>query len=332
MLWIIYLFTFWPSPVIFLLSSVAFIQVILGIKISKFLPQYYYWFVQLYFICLAPIASYANPETDLEFHVLNNHTLPLGFILPLIFNFSFLLESKINIKINLDMSIIKFFNSSSITLLSYFSSNQSLLVIISTLFGFISIVLGGGVRNILLPRQGKEDAYSIFFYLVLAFSIVSFYIIVAIINNKIRQKKALRLNSIILIASLIPLILNMLLINPFNTARFILIQTWLPLLLIAFPSLSKKQYSLTLSFFFLLLLMPILSATTRFGESDVGSFLYSISQSREAALSLITKYIDVVPINSYIINNFDFNDLKYGQNFLLLFIFFYSASYLFSQT
>lgn len=127
----------------------------------------------------------------------------------------------------------------------------------------IDIQLRGGFGNVLSARHARDqETLSIFTIFSTSLLLSLFWLIAVKLKSAPRVKKALGLACLLTPMAII--------YNPFNAARFALIQAWLPLILIFWPSIRKFSVFSSAIAFGAIILMPILSLTTRYGvTSDI---------------------------------------------------------------
>lgn len=133
------------------------------------------------------------------------------------------------------------------------------LLLAFLLVSFVAlIVMGGGLANTLMPRYEKVRSGGTFIAVIpMGFYLASFWL------TAIKLKSARLLVRVI--THLLIVVLTLILYNPFNAPRFFLIQAWMPYFLIVFPRMRQMKIFIGGLAFGMIVLMPILSATTRHG-------------------------------------------------------------------
>lgn len=124
----------------------------------------------------------------------------------------------------------------------------------------IALMLSGDIGNVLAPRYDKQlDQISPLAALGQGLLIAASAMLTAsFVAN--RRRTAMDWFSLLACLGLLGLAFN-----PANTSRFGLIGAWLPIMLIAVPALRKPAVFAATMLFSVLVVMPILSFTTRFG-------------------------------------------------------------------
>ncbi|WP_415897574.1 hypothetical protein [Neptuniibacter sp. QD57_21] len=177
-----------------------------------------------------------------------------------------------------------------------------LLIVLSVLF-FILISQNGGIENTLKPRFEKEFIKPV--YLVLFEAIYMIVLFIGLSGLKDNRN---------LFFVFVLCFMHLVLFNPLNTARFTLIIAWLPVLIILFPSMLNYRKFAALIMFGLIVLMPILSLTTRFGAEGLVDFSLSMD-----------KFLAYLDVHTIILHTFEYVDKYghgYGESLLALFLFF----------
>lgn len=201
------------------------------------------------------------------------------------------------------------------TVISYrISPNNNVLNIMAILsypLAVFYIILFGGLGNILSARYDQEDTgFGIVGPIIIGSISVFSYVIFSSYTSGNRK-------------ALFPFLLVMmplaLLINPFNSARFVLISTYAPLALISLKGKVEVFWFYTTSTIFLTIVMPILNITSRYG---------SFSKAAESGVDLDQtsllrlQFIDVFDMLVYNAHFTSLNGFTYGEKFLGDFLFF----------
>lgn len=148
------------------------------------------------------------------------------------------------------------------------------------------IVMGGGLANTLMPRYEKVRSEGTFIAVIpMGLYLASFWL------TAIKLKSARLLVRVI--THLLIVVLTLVLYNPFNAPRFFLIQAWMPYFLIAFPRMRQMKIFIGGLAFGMIVLMPILSATTRYG---VGAELSDLEISGTSFLGFMDTHIVMLHI------------------------------------
>lgn len=132
----------------------------------------------------------------------------------------------------------------------------------------IQVIMTGGIANVLAPRYFKEANAGGLFTQFAAGSTVALAIILAV---QIRyETSATRYVALALLIFILAI-----LYNPFNASRFRIIQTYLPISVILIPSIIKFRNMSFMIILGLVIVMPILSLTTRFGlDADLSDLTF----------------------------------------------------------
>lgn len=174
--------------------------------------------------------------------------------------------------------------------------------------GFIA--LSGGLGNVLASRSEKlADDISVFTAVMTALQTVS-TLYMAILARRSGGRFYLYLGAS----------LSMLLIcyNPYNCPRFFLISTYAPIALAVIGGRLKSSMFYAISLFFIVVVMPILSLTTRFGSVEGASS--SAGTSTSGLLNL--PYIDVYDMLVAVARYTELNGYTYGLKLLGTLLFF----------
>ena len=132
------------------------------------------------------------------------------------------------------------------------------ILILVYLSFLVDVYFKGGILNVLASRYDRDkEAINI----LSIFSTSLFFVLVWMAALKIKILSIVE-KVIFSIILLIPLII---VVNPFNSARFFIIQAWLPMIFIFFPRLRDFNFYAFSLAFGMIVLMPILSLTTRHG-------------------------------------------------------------------
>ena len=290
-LYIFYLFIFAKSVNIVILfgTLINFFVVILGLfikKSDKFNFYSTFLLIHYLFFVLSPISqNLQNPETSpLFYQASSSPNLIFAFLMSAIFGIAVLFGQPLSLPFKR-----KLFeeNQKKYSLSFYF-----LITILSLILVGISIFIGGGISNISSPRMAKEIYIPAHFWYPVSMAFSLFYLQVHLFLNAEEKNNLYRKSKFILI--FLNLIVLLFLSNPINTARFILVIEWVPLIILIFPSLIYRKSRLILILYFgILFLMPILSPL-RYGI-DEALQKYPENFSNFSNLLQI-KFIDIIEI------------------------------------
>lgn len=159
------------------------------------------------------------------------------------------------------------------------------LLLLGAVIGFaLTLGFSGGFPNLMAARYDKQleqisPLAAVGRGLLIAASVMATAAFVA--NRRRRVTDALGL--------LVCLGLLALVFNPLNASRFSLISAWLPVALLLIPALRRPAVFAALTLVSLLVVMPILSVTTRFGL-DFGRLAKPSERSSLAELAYIDTF------------------------------------------
>lgn len=183
-----------------------------------------------------------------------------------------------------------------------------LLAMALTLSFIAEVYMKGGISNILRPRYDKDTSFSLSSH-VLFQNITLVFALMFALRVKLEQGFKRFFGMILLLSILL------ILYNPLNAARFNLVQVYLPISLIFLPILLRFHIFSSLIFFGMVILMPILSTTTRFGlKSDFSDFNLSATKFFE--------YFDQVSYMLHLTQMTLERGFEYGQSTLSVVLFF----------
>lgn len=175
------------------------------------------------------------------------------------------------------------------------------------------ILMAGGISNILSSRFDKDASSvtqgAIVFYSTLVAS--SILIFSSYINKKV-------FSNIDLILIITIILIEIILCNPFNAPRFVLIGTWLPVFFILFKGVPDHKLIYIAAYFSIIILLPILSISSRFGLS--GILLYPIDDVLSDAIRI--PYADLFDTMTYLVRYTENNGFTLGKNTLGMILFF----------
>lgn len=199
-----------------------------------------------------------------------------------------------------------------------------LLLIALIVFGFLScIYFSGGVNNLLLPRLEKNsDDVSFISFAFLSLVVVSVLLVAKVIDRgrSVAKYEFSKLLKLILIFGAGMLLV---LVNPFNSARFFLVGTWLPIVLAYLGDRAKYYYVYSIILFGLFVVMPVLSVVSRFGLSAFGD----LADSSYVKDVYIIKDVDIFDTLVHAVRFMDSADYFLGENIVAIFLFFVPRSF-----
>lgn len=157
------------------------------------------------------------------------------------------------------------------------------LLVLAACTGFaLTLVLSGDLGNLLAPRYDKQaDQISPLVAVGEGLLIASSAMMAAAFAAN-RERRGSDVLGLLVCLSLLAIAFN-----PLNTSRFGLIGAWLPVALIAMPAMRRPAVFAAATLFSIVVLMPILSVTTRFGWD-----LERLVNSRERGAISEIPYID----------------------------------------
>ncbi|PJG55632.1 hypothetical protein CVM73_08735 [Bradyrhizobium forestalis] len=191
-------------------------------------------------------------------------------------------------------------------------SQDAILLLIVNVGAFMGFVLfSGGIGNVLASRAEKlRDEASAVAAVFLALQIVSTAVIAAIYRSE--NKSPLTVFAIA--PAIILLVVSQ---NPFNTARYFLVAAWLPVFFVFVKGRIGSIKAYAGIFASILVLMPVLSLTSRFG---LGRDALSAIDLQETFFRI--PYIDVFDMLAYEIKYLEHSDYFFGQKTLGMLLFF----------
>lgn len=135
------------------------------------------------------------------------------------------------------------------------------LLLFAALAGFaVTVALSGDLGNLLAPRYDKQaDQISPLAAAGQGALIASAAMMAAAFSGR-RRHSAGDLFGVLCCLSLLAIAFN-----PLNTSRFGLIGAWLPIALVVVPAIRKPVAFAAITLFSIIVVMPVLSVTTRFG-------------------------------------------------------------------
>ncbi|MCK0195602.1 hypothetical protein MWN34_01610 [Ancylobacter sp. 6x-1] len=199
--------------------------------------------------------------------------------------------------------------------------DKVIILLVVNVVAFVAVVaLSGGLGNLMAARSEKvrEDVSTIAIFAKCMQQISCFFICI-LYRTKFAHP---RLGFQRLVALVMSILLLLVVLNPFNTARFGLIVTWMPIGFIMLRGMVPVMPFYVAMLMGMLVVMPILSLTSRFGTSIIEAF-ESVNVS-EAFFSL--KYIDVSDMMTYLIGYVQEDGHYYGLKSLGALLFFIPRS------
>lgn len=188
--------------------------------------------------------------------------------------------------------------------------NVSVLVlsVLLTLAFFIEIIAQGGIYNVLAPRYFKESSAA-GIYKIFSSSLTLALVFILAVQVKL-ERSAIKYLGVFIIACVL-----LILYNPFNASRFRLIQAYLPVLFIAIPSLKRFNVMSFILLFGMVVLMPVLSLTTRHG---LGADLSALEIDLTSSLG----YLDQHKVLLHLIEIVERDGFRFGTSTLSVLLFF----------
>lgn len=304
-----------------LLVLPIFIPILLGvcnIKVRAFCLLDMFYLVSFLFFVISPmqtiIGNRMDPTSPLSLYYVSFDTkVEVVTIFTLFFTAFYMLQRKYKI---FDNSFSHLFDSFIFTD-KQVVRNFLVLFIVLISSTIIYVFLKGGLVNVLAPRFEKDSSLSNPIGLAfLAISMTCFFHIVATYRMNLASGKLL-----------LPLLalsfcLMLVLCNPTNSPRFMIVACWVPvffILVVGRVSAVSFYLVVLLSIVFIL---PILSLTTRTGLEGL-SF---IDQRNFLAGFLKLPYIDVFDTGIYAIDYLKRNGHSLGENLVLMMGFFIPRS------
>lgn len=302
----------WATNIIFvgewftiLLTLPIFILCLLNLSIIK--NKYItlsdmFWFVYFLFFVISPIQSISknyfldpSPARNIRFtddEIITAILIPTIFALILTISTIVYKQSK-KIKKDTKYENIRSIKFSYVTVLFIF------ILIIISLVGHV--ILSGGLVNMLSARYDRDlEAVSALGALFLGSQTALTLILVSLLN---RKKSFVFISIVFSAMCLLAIPLNVL-----NAGRFGLIQGWVPILLIFIKGRLGVISFYVSCFGMLMIVMPILSLTTRFGVS-------SFQRMDEVNLKeyfFRIPFIDVFDTLTYAVRYIDTHGFDYG--------------------
>jgi hypothetical protein len=176
------------------------------------------------------------------------------------------------------------------------------LAVVAALAG---ILVQGGVAEVLTPRYLKQDS-------VLSQAAPLFGAIqsIATLLYLIDLRRSRSPFDWAAVATLIALLLLM--ANPFNTARFVLLGVWGPIALLTVPILLRPVWFYLVSLFMLIIAVPLLSLSTRVGLVDA----QEVSSGLTFGSFFTLKNLNVFELCLEVIAYTRHSGLRWGETFV----------------
>jgi oligosaccharide repeat unit polymerase len=275
-----------------------------------------YCFIPFLFFVIGPIQSLnegrfkaGSPASSIFFtdkELLTAFSFVFFFYL-----FSFLSEKyifrfrkKSNKELNLSPSSVdRFGHSLSLTVLAS----------ISCLAFVAYAAASGGIGNLLMPRFDRNsDQVVLGASFFLALLSIATLLLVSYMVAKKRGNKLLDYS-----CTLLAIFLLLVAVNPINSPRFFIVATWLPVFFVAMKGRLSAGAFYFFAMFGVMVLMPILNLTTRFGLNDL-----DVNAIFADADVIYVPFLDVFNTLCFAVRYVGENDFSYGQNFLAILLFF----------
>ncbi|PPC74953.1 hypothetical protein C4K68_23565 [Pokkaliibacter plantistimulans] len=193
---------------------------------------------------------------------------------------------------------------------SFFPQSPNLhILFFFIIISFLLFVLAsGGLSNVFSPRFEKESENTSNTAIIFLAALSSFSFIFINFYTKLSRKDKIKY-FVHLLATITILLISS---NPLTTPRFMLIGCWLPVLMIGMRGSLNLKATYIILFVSLIIVLPILSLTTRMGISGIYDSEYSIA----ATDIFTTPYADVFDMLVYLVQYTDIHGFTLGKNTL----------------
>lgn len=182
----------------------------------------------------------------------------------------------------------------------------------------IYVKLSGGLANVLAPRFEKDrDTIVQGGITIFAMVIVLFFFLLRLYLSFSRNNKIIMFPLLMII-----LLLILIVSNPFNSPRFFLMATWIPIFIILFNTRLSIFYSYLSVIIAIVFIFPILSISSRFGLKQASNI--NISDFSNIIWQL--QYIDTYDMQIYLLSKIDEIGYRYGDSLLGILFFFIPRS------
>lgn len=179
------------------------------------------------------------------------------------------------------------------------------------------VVFSGGLGNLLAARADKDQvALSILRVIALASQLITTFFVVSLAMKHIRNGRMPGFFPVLAVA--VSLSLLFVAQNPYNTPRYFLIQSWLPVVLLLLKGRLRVGPFYFACLFGMLVLLPVFSLTSRFGAN----FSDAIQNIDLAEDFFHLPYVDVFDMLVYEIRYVGDIGFSYGSRTLGALLFF----------
>jgi hypothetical protein len=207
----------------------------------------------------------------------------------------------------------------------YQMTGRSLYILLAfNMLAFVAYVVSeGGMNNVLADRHSKELSDDAVSSLVLTVAMAAQMVtcLLICVYAKCRPQRTLRGRLLVRATAAAALVLLLICQNPFNTARFFLLIGWLPIVLVFVSGrIGIKTFYLSVMFG-LVVAMPILNQTSRFGTS-----LLEAAESIDLSSAFTIPGLDVFDMLIYEVRYLKEADFFWGGKTLGLLLFFVPRS------
>ncbi|OYT97739.1 MAG: hypothetical protein CFE49_00320 [Pseudomonas sp. PGPPP3] len=296
-------------PILLTLPTFVFVVYKLyKVKGGLFTSRDMYWLCIFFFFIVAPIQSisgygYSDGPAkymtyDLGEFVFAEFIVLLGLICSSLFSVSKRLSIFSEIR-SIKLSVYGFFVG---------------LIVLSF---FCYVYLSGGIANIMLPRLEKVTA-DVNFVSVFFLGLMAVGVLLLAALHPMSNVFSLRAFCFVFV-----MILLLVCVNPLNNSRFVIVATWLPICLAIFSrSIGYKiVYAGLLAG--LLVVMPLMSVTTRQGVDGLNGF----NETGYASNLFKIKDIDIFDTLVHAVRVVDRTGYYYGDNVSAIIFFFVPRSF-----
>lgn len=135
---------------------------------------------------------------------------------------------------------------------------------------FFYVEFSGGVANVLSPRRLKQKGEASFLRVAFLAIMVVGAMLLVIRARFGRGRPSIRVLDWCLV--LVALVVVGVAVNPFNSSRFFVIASWLPLILIFAGRFARHEFVYGAAVVAIVFLMPLMSLTSRLGLEAVASY------------------------------------------------------------
>jgi len=195
-------------------------------------------------------------------------------------------------------------------------SERALLLLLGlNILSFVGVVVGfGGFSNLLAARYDKDAALTnIIAFPSMALQLATVFFIAIIFRSALRLNRAAPY-----VALTISVVLLAICQNPGNTARYVLLASWMPIIYILFQGRLKASYLYVLVFLSIIFVMPVLNLTSREGVL----FFEALGSTDFSSGVFRLPFVDVFDMSAFQISFMKDHGYYWGQKTLGLILFF----------